>query len=114
MPIYVYNCNRCGYSEDEFQHIQDAAFVDCPACGRLDTYHRIVTLPHTDMKAYHKPIELHSIGLAHSDEIEAFQRRNPDTPISTDINDPLYGVPVVRSRKEKLKVLSNEGFEEKK
>jgi putative FmdB family regulatory protein len=113
MPLYVYKCDECDQVTEEFESIHDDAGTECPVCAS-STYRRIPCHTHTDMKEFHKPIEMHSIGLAHLDEIEDFKRRNPDIPCSSDINDPLYGVPIAATRKQKLDVLANEGFEERK
>jgi len=112
MPIYVYHCDECGHDMEEFQHIHDEPFSYCPACNCPDTFHRVPTLPHTDMKEFAKPIEMQSIGLAHQDEIDEFRKRNPDVEISSDLKNPLYGVPIARTRKEKLTILKKEGFQE--
>lgn len=112
MPIYVYECDECGHSDEDFQSLHSKPHTICPMCRNIGTYHRIPTVTHTNIKEFYKPIELHSLGLAHADEIAAFQRRNPDVPISTDPNDPLYGVPRARTRKEKLEILKKEGYVE--
>lgn len=33
MPIYEYQCERCGASHEAIQKLSDAPLVDCPACG---------------------------------------------------------------------------------
>ncbi len=33
MPIYAYQCARCGHARDVLQKISDAPLTDCPACG---------------------------------------------------------------------------------
>jgi putative FmdB family regulatory protein len=32
MPIYVYRCSSCGYTQDVLQKISDAALTTCPQC----------------------------------------------------------------------------------
>lgn len=112
MPIYQYRCRECGHEVEEYQSIHDEALTRCPSC-EAEAYGRVPTVPHTDMAEFHKPIEMHSIGLCHPDDIREFKRRHPDVQMSDDPSHPLYGVPVARSRKEKLAVLKAEGFEEK-
>lgn len=117
MPMYTYRCDKCEQEFDEFFRIKDdvPTINGCYLCKNQEARAiRVPALTHTDMKEFHKPIEMHSIGLAHLDEIEAFQRRNPDIPISKDVNDPLYGVPIAATRKQKLDTLAREGFEERK
>lgn len=113
MPIYCYACDTCNLKTEEYESIHDEPQTTCPSCF-APTFHRVPALTHTDMKEFHKPIEMHSIGLAHLDEIDDFQLRNPNVKISRDVNDPLYGVPIAHTRKEKLDILSREGFEERK
>jgi putative FmdB family regulatory protein len=114
MPIYVYKCCDCGYGFEEFQHMSEAPLKICPKCKFVGSLDKVPTLPHTDIKEFNKPIHMHSIGLAHPDEIADFQRRNPEATISTDERDPLYGVPIAHTRKEKLDILKTEGFIETK
>lgn len=112
MPIYCYECSACGHQDEEFHHMNEDG-PECPNCGPIGTYQRVPTLIHT-FKDYHKPIEMHSIGVAHADEIEDFQRRNPGVDISSDVNDPLYGVPIARSFSEKKRILKTEGYVDKR
>lgn len=112
MPIYVYQCDECGHGDEDFQSIHDDPHTVCPVC-EAEAYHRVPAVTHTDMKEFRKPIEMHSLGLAHPDEIAAFRQRNPGVKVSSDPNDPLYGVPIAHHRKEKLDILKAEGWEEK-
>jgi len=47
-------------------------------------------------------------------EIRAFKQRCPDVDLSDDPDDPMYGVPIARSRKAKLEALKAAGFVETK
>lgn len=113
MPIYVYKCCDCNHEFEEYQHISDAVLKDCPVCKFVGSLDRVPTITRTDMTDYRNPIQMHSIGLAHRDEIDDFQRRNPDVRISRDENDPLYGVPIAESYKQKKQILKKEGFIDK-
>jgi putative FmdB family regulatory protein len=119
MPIYVYKCEACGHECEEFQHIHDEPLGTCPNCqygtSKCESriFHRVPTAGSTTMREYRKPIQMHSIGLAHTDEINDFQRRNPDVKISRDENDPLYGVPIATSLHQKKAILKKEGFIDK-
>ena len=112
MPLYEYECCACGYADDEFQHIRDDRLTICPKCGK-DTYQKMVSLPHTDLKEYHTPIEMYSIGLNDEAEIRAFKQQCPDVEVSEDLNDEMWGIPIARTRKQKLAALKAIGFEEK-
>lgn len=113
MPLYAYE-----YTDDEggdfevFQKMKEDHLTahEGRPCRRTVTCPNVRTQygagSHTDA------IEMYSIALNNKKDIEAFAKRNPNTQISTNRRDPLYGVPVVKSRSEKLKVLDNEGFVE--
>lgn len=104
MPIYVYKCDRCGFQTEEYQHIHDEPHTECPDCHE-QAFHRVPCLPHSDMVEFRKPIEMQSIGLNHPDDIQAFKAACPDVEISTNPDDDLYGIPIARTRKQKLQAL---------
>lgn len=112
MPIYPYKCEDCGHNPEVFQRMSDRADTVCPKCGG-GRYHRVPCLPNTDMREFRKPIEMFSIGMEDDDEIRAFKERCPDVDVSMDPNDELYGVPIARTRKQKLQALNAAGFEER-
>lgn len=112
MPIYVYHCPQCDRVDEEYQGIREEPLTACPECGD-GGYHRVPTVPHSDMFEFRKPIEMYSIGCTSLEDIYEFRQKCPDVHISDDPNDPLWGVPVARNRKEKLKALKAVGFEEK-
>lgn len=35
MPIYEYECARCGHRLEAIQKVTDARLADCPACGEV-------------------------------------------------------------------------------
>jgi len=114
MPLYVYRCSdpECNHEREEFQHIHDDPKTICPLCHG-DTLRRVPTRTHTSQREYDTPIQMHSIGLNGPEEIAEFKRRCPGVDVSADPNDELYGVPVARTRHQKLRALDAVGFEEK-
>ena len=112
MPIYEYECLNCSRVSEEFQHIHDDPLLLCTGCGQ-ETLVRRVSLPHTDMREYQTPIVMYSVAATSEEELLDLKLKCPSVDISTDPNEELYGVPVVRTRKEKLAVLRAVGFEEK-
>ena len=72
----------------------------------------MVSIPHTDMKEFAVPVVMHSIGC--TDESQIRQMQQAGVNISTDPKDPNYGVPVARTRKEKLTALKVAGYVEYK
>ncbi|MGC8653747.1 MAG: FmdB family zinc ribbon protein [Candidatus Kryptoniota bacterium] len=40
MPTYEYKCQKCGYSFEEFQPINDDPLSTCPKCG--GSVHRVI------------------------------------------------------------------------
>jgi len=113
--MYEYACPHCEHTESFFRSMSDSkADQSCPQCGKQMTrdYAAEAAGPHLD-REYHKPIQMHSIGLTTREEIDDFRRRNPNATISDDPNDELYGVPIAHTRAEKLRILEQEGFEER-
>lgn len=44
MPIYEYQCQRCGYDHEALQKVSDSPLRKCPECGRL-SLKRLVSAP---------------------------------------------------------------------
>lgn len=57
--------------------------------------------------------EMLSIAPRNDAELADFLKRNPGTEVSTNRSDPNWGVPIAHSRQEKLRILRNEGFQER-
>lgn len=120
MPIYNYKCDHCGHVETdvyEKMNSDNDTTGHCPACcdGRKDdgSWHRMPTVPHTNLREFHKPIEMYSIGLNDDEEIRAFKQKCPDVDVCTDPASDLYGVPIARNRAQKASALNAAGFQEK-
>lgn len=111
MPLYPYACENpsCHHSDDEFQKIVDVSLTQCPRCGQ-ETYKRQVCQVHTNLKEFHKPIEMYSVAVDSLEEVREMKRRNPNVEISDDPKHPLFGVPIARTRADKMSVLRKEGF----
>lgn len=119
MPLYDYQCPICGHKSVEFMKMcaaAEAPFVDCPHCvglhGGVVAMCRQVSVPHTSMQEFHKPIEMFSIAMDSDEEIKAFKRKAPDVDVNTDPNHPDYGLPIARSRHQKLQALQAAGYHE--
>jgi len=111
MPIYVYQCDACNHGAEEFQKMSAEALTECPKCKRAQ-FHRVPCLAHTDLKEFGTPIELYSIALNDDEEIKEFMRKAPGVEVATDPADPMYGIPIARSRKQKLQALQAMQFTE--
>lgn len=111
MPIYRYRCESCKHEHEDYQHMKEDAWTQCPACGGTD-YRRVPCLPHVEQQ-FHKPIEMYSIALNTRKEIDAFRRACPDVAISDDPSNPLYGIPIAATRSQKLAALDARGFTER-
>jgi putative FmdB family regulatory protein len=115
MPLYDYLCKSCKHTSEEFYRMHQAPDAcTCPACKAEFAYHKQVSRVHTDLREFSTPIEMYSIALDHDEEIEEFKRKCPDVDISMDQNDPNYGIPIARSRKQKLSALKAAGYQEAK
>jgi len=111
MPIYDFRCPACEHELiDEYRSMQSANPL-CPLCGEA-SMEKVPTLTHTDLREFHTPIEMYSVAVENIQDVRELQRRCPDADISDDPADPMYGVPIARSRKAKLQVLKASGFEE--
>lgn len=112
MPIYQYECSACDAQLEIFQKMSSESLTDCPACRLPMVLHRVPTLPHTDLKEFHTPIEMHSIAMEDPDEIKDFIRQS-GVEVCLDPASPRYGIPIARNRSEKCKALAAAGFEER-
>lgn len=112
MPIYQYQCTSCAFAQEEFQKMSSEPLTVCPRCCVNDTYRRVPTLPHTDLKEFHTPIEMHSIAMEDPDEIKDFIHKS-GVEVCLDPASPSYGIPIARNRSEKCKALAAAGFEER-
>lgn len=111
MPLYDYACEACGtITSDVFRTMKNEAAELCTRCSTPMV--RVPTLPHTDIKEYHSPIEMYSVAMEDQAEIRAFKAKCPDLDLSDNPDDPMYGVPVARTRKAKLQALAAAGFVE--
>lgn len=113
MPLYDFKCRACGHAAEEYQRMSAPPSQDCPQCGAPE-YNKQVSLPHTDLKPFHKPIEMYSVAMEDLGEIRAFKQRCPDLDLSDDPADPMYGIPVAATRKAKLQALKAAGYVEAK
>lgn len=119
MPIYDYECMGCKHKSEELMKMcsaEEAPVLWCPVClSRPDWRYRAmvrqVSLPHTNIVDFHKPIDMYSIGCNSTDEIRQMQAAG--IQCSDNPADPLHGVPVVRNRAEKKRALKVAGFQEK-
>ncbi len=114
MPLYEYRyTDAAGGTFDDVASIHSDALTSHEGrpCERMVQRPKVRTSYGAGGNT--EPIEMMSISVDNDEEIAAFRRRNPGTDISHDRNDRLYGIPVVKSRGEKLRVLKREGFQEK-
>jgi len=49
MPIYDYQCSKCGHEEEFFQKISDDPIKVCPACGK-SSMEKMVSAPSFRLK----------------------------------------------------------------
>lgn len=111
MPLYDYEC-VCGHKFETFRTMKDESFEQCPTCKSYAT-NRVPSLPHTDLKAFHTPIEMFSIALDTPEEVRAFKQRCPDVEMCDDPSSEMFGLPVAHNRKQKTQALAAAGYVEK-
>lgn len=109
MPAYVFVC-PCGLTKEEFRSIKDEADPPTCPCGcEMKRDYAAECVGSRVTGAYDKPIDMYSIAMNHN-EIEDFRRKCPGVEVPT--SGPMMGVPVVRTRSEKMRALKAAGFEE--
>ena len=109
MPRYDYACVLCGHVSEEVHSIHLDRLTECPKCHQ-DGYVKQVVPITTDLREFHTPIEMYSVACNSIEEIRQIQNNCPGVHISDDPRDEMYGVPVVKNRKEKLTVLKTVGY----
>ena len=92
--------------------MQDIVLTCCPVC-RCNRFQRVPTIPHSTQKDFATPIVMMSVAYTHSDDVRAFKKRHPNIQCSVNPRDPLYGVPIVTNRHDKMAVLRGEKYEER-
>lgn len=114
MPMYDYRYEDTDELFTEFQQMSEEPLTEHKgrACRRVVSEFRPIT-------RYGKgngcdPIQMMSIAVDSREEIDAFRQRNPGVEISDVVGDPLFGIPVAKSKSEKNKILAAEGFVDKK
>lgn len=114
MPVVEYQCHGCATVYTEYFKLQSWPYPEHIACKRCKNHraHKIVSRPHSDMIEFHKPIEMLSIACNSFEEIREMQKAGIDC--SDDPDSENFGVPVVKSRKEKLTALKVAKFVEAK
>lgn len=113
MPMYDYKyTDEQGGTFDTFQHMSESAHTEHEGrpCERTVQAFRPVTNFGEGNGC--EPIEMMSIAVDSPEEIVSFRQRNPGVEISDVPGDPRFGIPVARSRREKLRILEKEGFVE--
>jgi len=110
VPIHNHECEHCGRTEIVCHSIrEDPVWPECCGEGMPRVYDRPFSTG-----VFDKPIEMQSIGCNSWEEIHDFKRKCPGIEMSTDPNDELFGVPIAKTRQEKLKALKATGFVERK
>lgn len=113
MPLYDYTCALCGHKSVEFMRMcsaGEAPKVECKCCQYPMT--RQVAMPHTPMQEYATPIEMFSIAMSSLEEVREFKQRCPDVDCNDDMDHPDFGLPIARSRHQKLQALKAAGYAE--
>lgn len=112
MPLYDYVCDNCKRSTIDIYHpMSFTGTVICQACGA--EMHKIPAVSRARAPEFHTPIEMYSVALNDDGEIAAFKQHAPDVDVATDPADPMYGIPIARTRHQKLQALKAVGFTEK-
>lgn len=112
MPIYDYCCDVCQHADIEYMKMNDDGPQPCPVCQSRVSYKRQISLPHTPQQ-FHKPIEMDSVACSTIEEVREIQRKCPDVQIDDRPDSEMFGIPVARTRQQKLAVLRAVGYSER-
>lgn len=105
MPMYCWKCANCGRSRDIMRLMaRRNDFVIC-TCGLTMSRDIGAEQGKKDDRAFDKPIEMYSVGM-NSWEVPAFRRANPGVEVHG-------GVPLARTRADKIRTLRYFGFSER-
>ena len=97
----------CGIRVSAWQKPYQFRHIDCPKCGEVMTYIRQPTAEQRRITGHYlEPIEMYSVALERG-ELAGFKAALPDTDLTE------MGVPIARTRQEKLKILDFFGYEER-
>jgi putative FmdB family regulatory protein len=55
MPIFDYQCRKCGHSFDALQKLGEPALTKCPECGK-DALEKLLSTPAFQVKGKHKEV----------------------------------------------------------
>jgi hypothetical protein len=110
MPERTFVCSKCGKVNLEFQSLMDETIPVCCQLPMLRDYVAETTEGRRPTQMFRTPIEMYSIAL-NPEEIGDFKRRCPDVEVAE--SGPMMGVPIARTRQQKLRALKVMGFEER-
>jgi len=51
MPIFAYQCRKCGHHFDELQSLAASPLIDCPACGKPELV-KLLSAPNFHLKGH--------------------------------------------------------------
>jgi hypothetical protein len=84
----------------------------CPKCLFFSMV-REISVPHTH-RDFNKPIEHYSCAPTDPEDVMALrQKLSNEIQMSTDPDDPMYGIPISRNETERQAVLKAVGFVDK-
>ena len=112
MPIYTYKIAN-GETRDIYQHINDDPLCEIDGWPAQRTVQAFKPRTNYGEGSDTDPIRMLSIAVDSEEEVDAFRARNPGVEISRDRGSPLFGIPIAKSRSEKLRILGKEGYVER-
>lgn len=113
MPIHDYVCVNCKHAATEYHRAAAPDIEECPKC-KTPNYKKQFALIHSPQLGYQTPIEMYSIAMQTRKTMEDFKKKAPDVDLEMDdFNDPMWGIPIARTRHQKLQALKAAGFQEK-
>lgn len=108
MPLRTFTCEKCGRTERVFQTLHEELSPPCSCGGKTFRDYTQESGNRNCTGAFRTPIEMASIGPVMPDELPAFKQACPQVDLTPE------GVPLARTRHQKLQVLRHFGMQEKR
>jgi putative FmdB family regulatory protein len=112
MPRYDYACSSCGHAAEEVHSIHLDSLTICPKCQKPDYSKQIVARSRPTSASSTPPSRCTPSPLTMMTRSRSSRCRAPDVDVATDPRDEMYGIPIARSRKQKLQALKAMEFTE--
>ena len=110
MPMRAFTCRACGLTKRYMQSLREDSLPSCSCGGETFRDYAEESTGRSPTGVFATPIEMYSIAMT-PDEVPAFKQKCPDVDVATE--GEMAGVPIARTRSQKLRALKAMGFQER-